>query len=384
MMPRNSKRIFLAAALALTIAGCSDEEKIKPSPLPNFKETVDIKKIWSHGVGGGMGKLYVTLTPALVDDKIYAADADGVVIAYKAADGEKLWKSKTKLPITGGVGASSQEVVFVTRNGQVEALDAATGEPKWKSNVPSEALAAPAVSDTSVVIQSTDGHLTCLDADTGKVRWSYETSLPILTLRGASKPIIAGDLAIAGFANGKVVALTLDRGTPVWERAVAEPTGRSELERVVDIDGNVALETGQLYAATYQGKVASLSVNSGQVSWQRDVSTTAGAYFGSNVVVVPAADGVLWAYDAENGSELWHNDQLRARTLSGAAIVGSYVVVGDFQGYLHWLSLSTGNFVARVKVDGDGLRSQPLVSGDVVYVQGNGGDLAALTVKHDE
>lgn len=384
MISRNSKRIFLAAALALSIVGCSDEEKIKPSPLPDFKESVDIEKIWSHGVGDGMGKLYITLTPALADGKIFAADADGIVIAYKADDGEKLWKTKTKLPITGGVGANSQLVVFVTRNGHVEALDAATGETKWKSSVPSEALSAPVVTDAGIVIQTTDGHLTCLDSDSGKVRWTYETSLPILTLRGASQPIVTGDLAIAGFSNGRVVALTLDRGAPVWERAVAEPTGRSELERVVDIDGNVSLESGQLYAATYQGKVASMSVNSGQVSWQRDVSTTAGVYYGSNVVVVPAADGVLWAYDANTGAELWHNDQLRARTLSGAAIVGGYVVVGDFEGYLHWLSLTSGNFVARVKVDGNGLRSQPLVSGEVVYVQGNGGKLAALTVKHAE
>ncbi|HET8707517.1 MAG TPA: outer membrane protein assembly factor BamB [Pseudomonadales bacterium] len=315
---------------------------------------------------------------------MFAADSDGVDIAYKADDGEKLWKTKTKLPITGGLGASAQLVVFVTRNGLIEALDATSGELKWKSSVPSESLAAPVVTDTSVVVQTTDGHLTCLDADSGKVRWSYETSLPILTLRGASQPIVAGDLAIAGFANGKVVALTLQHGSPVWERAVAEPTGRSELERVVDIDGNVSLDSGQLYAATYQGKVASLSVNSGQISWQRDVSTTAGVYYGANVVVVPAADGVLWAYDAATGAELWHNDQLRARTLSGAAIVDGYVVVGDFQGYLHWLSLSSGNFVARVKVDGDGLRSQPLVSGGIVYVQGNGGKLAALTVKHAE
>jgi len=384
MMWRHNKRIILAAALALTLAACSDEERIKPSPLPDFKETVDIKKLWSHGVGDGNGKLYVTLAPALAGGKVFAADTDGVVVAYKADDGEKIWKVKTKKSITGGVGASEQLVVFVTRNGEVEALDASTGASKWKSTVPSEGLSAPVVTESSVVIQTTDGHLNCLDADSGKLRWSYETSLPILTLRGASQPLISGDLAIAGFANGKIVALTLSHGTPVWERPVAEPTGRSELERVVDIDGNVALETGQLYAATYQGKVASLSLNSGQIGWQRDVSTTAGVYYGSNAVVVPAADGVLWAYDAESGTELWHNDQLRARTLSGAAIVGSYVVVGDFEGYLHWLSLSSGQFVARVKVDGDGLRSQPLVNGDVVYVQGNGGNLAALTVKHEE
>ena len=261
------------------------------------------------------------------------------------------------------------------------ALDQSTGEQKWLSLVTSEVLSAPAVNSDVVVVQTQDDRLIGFDAGTGNQRWIYENSPAVLTLRGTSAPVLTSRLAIAGFSTGKVVAIDLERGVPVWEQRIAVPQGRSELDRVVDIDGNLMLAGDTLYVVSYQGRVAGLDVNSGSVLWQREASSYVGLAQGLGSVYVSLASGTVEGIDERSASALWSNDALARRQLSAPAVFSSYVAFGDFAGYLHLASQVDGHFVAREQIDSDGVRVRPLVVGDWMYVFGNSGDLVALTIR---
>ena len=340
-----------------------------------------LDKQWSRSVGDGQGDLYELLQPAVDGSSIYAASAEGRVMAMQRENGDVLWKQDLDLPISGGVGVGGGLVLVGTLKGDVIALDAANGEQKWRTRVPSEVLAAPATDGDVVIVQTQDDKLIALDASTGNQRWVYENTVPVLTLRGTGAPIIAGRMAIAGLASGKVVAVDVQRGLPIWETRVAVPQGRSELDRVVDIDGGLTLVDNVIYVASYQGRAAALDLASGRVIWQREASSYAGVAEGIGSVYVSDASGTVEALDGRSSSSLWSNDALARRQLSAPAVFSSNVVVGDLEGYVHLLSQVDGRFVGREKVDGDGVRVRPLVVDRWMYVYGNSGKLVAYTIR---
>ena len=374
-----------AALLALTLlaVGCSSNSKkeLPPAELTDFKEEVRLEKQWSRSVGDGQGELYNLLEPAVDGQTIYAASAEGRVMAMQRESGEVLWKKDLDLPISGAVGVGSGMVLLGTLRGDVIALDAGSGEQKWRAKVTSEVLAAPATNGDVVVVQTQDDKLIGLDAASGDQRWIYESTVPVLTLRGTGAPLIAGRLALAGLASGKVVAVDVQRGLPVWEQRVAIPQGRSELDRVVDIDGGLLLEDNILYVASYQGRAAALDVSSGRVLWQREASSYVGVAEGTGSIFVSQASGTVESLDSRGSSSLWSNDALARRQLSAPAVLSSNVVVGDLEGYVHLLSQVDGRFVGREKVDGDGVRVRPLVVDSWMYVFGNSGKLVAYTLR---
>ena len=374
-----------AALLALTLlaVGCSSNSKkeLPPAELTDFKEEVRLEKQWSRSVGDGQGELYNLLEPAVDGQTIYAASAEGRVMAMQRESGEVLWKKDLDLPISGAVGVGSGMVLLGTLRGDVIALDAGSGEQKWRAKVTSEVLAAPATNGDVVVVQTQDDKLIAFDASTGNQRWIYESTVPVLTLRGTGAPLIAGRLALAGLASGKVVAVDVQRGLPVWEQRVAIPQGRSELDRVVDIDGGLLLEDNILYVASYQGRAAALDVSSGRVLWQREASSYVGVAEGTGSIFVSQASGTVESLDSRGSSSLWSNDALARRQLSAPAVLSSNVVVGDLEGYVHLLSQVDGRFVGREKVDGDGVRVRPLVVDSWMYVFGNSGKLVAYTLR---
>ena len=272
-------------------------------------------------------------------------------------------------------------VLLGTLKGEVIALDAASGEEKWRARVTSEVLSAPATNGDIVVVQTQDDRLIGLEASTGTQRWIYENSPAVLTLRGTGAPVVTNHLAIAGLSTGKVIAVDTQRGLPVWEQRVAVPQGRSELDRVVDIDGGLLLSGTTLYVVTYQGRLAGLDLESGRVLWQRDASSYVGVAEGFGSVYVSQASGTVEGIDERSTSALWSNDSLARRELSAPAVFSSYVAVGDIEGYLHLLSQVDGRFVARERIDSDGLRVRPLVVGDTLYAFGNSGKLVAMKIR---
>jgi outer membrane protein assembly factor BamB len=370
-------------ALAVMVVGCSSNSKkeLPPAELQDFTTEVELQSEWNRSVGSGQGDTYSLLAPAVDGDHIYAAGADGVVMAMDRFSGDVLWKQDIERPISGAVGVGAGLVVVGTLKGEVIALDQSTGEQKWIALVPSEVLSAPAVNSDVVVVQTQDDRVIAFDAASGNQRWLYENQPAVLTLRGTSAPVLTSRLAIAGFSTGKVVAIDLARGIPVWEQRVAVPQGRSELDRIVDIDGNLIATDDTLYVVSYQGRVAGLDINSGRVLWQREASSYAGLAQGLGSVYVSQVSGTLEAVDERSASALWSNDSLARRQLSAPEVFSSYLAFGDFEGYLHLVSQVDGHFVGRKHIDSDGVRARPLVVGDWMYVFGNSGELVALTIR---
>ncbi|MDY0250363.1 MAG: outer membrane protein assembly factor BamB [Pseudomonas sp.] len=381
----NLKRYKYAAVLALALlaVGCSSTSKkdLPPQALEKFTAEIELKKEWSTSVGAGQGKLWNTLTPAVDGDRLFVTDVKGRVSALDRFTGKALWTRKLKINVSGGVGAGSGLVLLGTLNGDVIALNADTGEDLWRSKVTSEVLSAPATNGDVVVVQTQDDRLIALEASSGQQRWIYESTPAVLTLRGTGAPIVTEYVAYAGLSTGKVIAVDTQRGLPIWEQRIAVPSGRTELERMVDIDGSLLLSGNTLYVATYQGRLAGVDAQSGQVLWQREASSYVGVAEGFGNAYVSLADGTVESVDERSSSAMWSNKSLLRRQLSGPAVFSSYIAVGDLDGYLHVLSQVDGRFVARTKIDGNGLRVQPLVVGGWLYVYGNGGKLVALTIK---
>lgn len=370
-------------ALAILAAGCSSNSKkeLPPAELTSFNEEVVLQKQWSRSIGDGQGKTYNMLVPAVEGSHIYAADVTGVVMALDRMNGDVQWKKDLELPVSGAVGVGYGMIMLGTLQGEVVALDASTGEEKWRSRVTSEVLAPPATNGDVVVVQTQDDRLIGLDASTGNQRWVFDSTPAVLSLRGTGAPLVTNHLAIAGLSTGKIVALDTQNGVPVWEQRIAIPQGRSELERIVDIDGGLLLSGGNLYVTSYQGRMAALELETGRVLWQRDASSYAGLAQGFGNVYVSLASGTVEGVDERSTTALWSNDSLARRQLSAPEVFSSYVAVGDMEGYLHLLSQVDGRFVGRTRIDSDGLRARPLVVGDMIYVFGNSGKLEALTIR---
>lgn len=376
-------KVAALLSLAAIAAGCSSNSSKEPEPseLVEFEHEVQLDEQWSRSIGEGQGETYNRLMPVVYGDQLYVTDVEGLVVSLDRESGKVNWKVELDEPVSGGVGAGYGLVLVGTLNGDVIALDVADGTEKWRASVGSEVLSAPAINGDIVLVQTQDDTLVALEADSGERRWSYESSPAVLTLRGTGAPLLTNQLAIAGLSTGKVIALDTRRGLPVWEQRIAIPQGRSELERIVDIDGTLLQSGGKLYVVTFQGRAAVLDLESGRILWQRDASSASGAALGYGSVYLSLADGTVQGIDERSNTVLWSNDQLARRQLSGPEVFSSYVVVGDKEGYLHLLSQVDGRFVGRTRVDSSGIRARAVVEGDWLYVYANDGSLVAYTLR---
>lgn len=391
-MMQNLSRIFrllLVVAFSALLSSCGwgiwdfmrDKDEIRPNKLVDFDEEVRLRRNWSTNIGSGQGDKFNRLKPALVNGVIYITSNNGLVAAFEADSGDRLWRQDLDVEISGGVGANAGLVLVGTENADVYALDAATGEVRWQSSVSSEVLSAPATDGRFVVVQSIDGRITGLNATNGNEVWTYESPVPALSLRGTSSPLIVGQYVISAQAGGTVISLALDNGTLRWEERVAVPTGNSDIDRLVDIDGDLVVNDGQLLVPSYQGYLSAIDVNTGQTRWRVQESSSVGASFGFGNIYVSSEEDTVKAYRPGQDASIWTNDQLKLRKLSAPVGFSNYVAVGDFEGYVHLLAQSDGRFVGRTRVDGDGVRSHMLAQGNTLYVYGNSGDLASYTVQ---
>jgi len=370
----------LTLAVLVFAAGCSKDKDVEPpATLIPFPQTLPVKELWHEGVGGGKKqmRLRLGLGPAVDNGVVFAASDKGEVLAASLENGHHLWVQKLKLPLSAGPAAADGMVVVGSSKGDVVALDAATGRQLWRIRVNSELLSAPAIGAQVVVLRSVDGRLHGLDAHTGKELWSIEQQVPRLSLRGTATPVIAKDVAVCGFDNGKVMALSLATGDTVWDTALASPHGRTELDRLVDVDSAVRVLGDNVYATGFQGRTAMLALDSGQIWWAHDMSSYRGLSLDSDDIYVSQSDGIVDALRQRDGSELWHSDRLKLRALSVPAVLSTSIVVGDYQGYVHWLDKTTGILVARERISKRRISNPPVAVGDTVVVLTDGGDLAA-------
>ncbi|MEP6886196.1 MAG: outer membrane protein assembly factor BamB [Gammaproteobacteria bacterium] len=375
-------RLLLALGLAalLTAAGCSKDKDVEPpATLVKFPEKLPVKRLWGEAVGGGKKQIVLRLGlgPAADNGLVFAASHKGEVLAASLETGRHVWVKKLKMPISAGPGAGRGLVVFGTSKGVVVALDGATGREIWRTHVNSELLSAPAISEKLVVMRSVDGRLHGFDVHNGKELWSVEQQVPRLSLRGTATPIIAKEVAISGFDNGKVMAVSLNSGDTVWDTALATPHGRTELDRLVDIDSSVRAVGDNVFATGFQGRTAMLALDSGQIWWAHDMSSYRGLVADNDNLYVTQSDGIVVALRQRDGSELWRNQKLKLRRLSTPVLTSTAVAVADFQGYLHWLDKTTGELVARERVAKERVSNAPIAVGETVIVLTDGGKLAA-------
>jgi outer membrane protein assembly factor BamB len=379
-------RLMLLLFAASLLGACSifesdEDEALEPAELVDFRSELKIRKDWSAGIGNGQGKLYNRLQPALYGDGIYAAAANGVVVAHDADSGKRRWKADVDSQVSGGVGVGGDLAIVGTPNGRVIALDSASGRELWRAAVSSEVLGPPAADWDVVVVQTLDGKISGLDASTGARRWMHDSSMPLLTLRGSAPIVLTEGVAYAALANGRILAIKADNGTVLWEGRVANPQGQSDIERVVDIEGRPLVIGATIYAVSYQGKLAALGLSNGRLLWSREASSYMGVAEGFGNLYVSGADGVLTAYEQNGGAVRWQNDQLLRRQLSTPAAFSSYVAVGDFEGYVHFLSQVDGHLMGRVRADSDGVRADMIARGNRLYVYDNDGGLTCYRVE---
>ncbi|MEZ5474301.1 MAG: outer membrane protein assembly factor BamB [Steroidobacteraceae bacterium] len=372
-------RNWLALSALMLLVACSKEKPVDlPSELVDFKASAKVERLWSARIGGDDEVLRLGLGLAVAGDRLYAAGHGGDVVAFERETGKSVWRTQTKVRLSGATGVGDDLVVVGSSEGDVIALAIADGAVRWRVKVRGEILSAPAVSANIVVVRTVDGRLRGLAASDGKQIWETEEQVPRLSLRGTATPVIVHDLVIAGFDNGKVLASSLANGDTVWDTQVSAPKGRTELERLVDIDSAVKIADDDVFVVGFQGRAAMLALDSGQIWWTRDVSSYRGVDIDDNAMYVAAADGQVLALQRRTGVELWHQDMLKYRRLSAPVVVGEFVAVADFEGYMHWLDKTNGNLAARIGGIGGRVSTPPVAVDGVVYLISDSGRISAL------
>jgi outer membrane protein assembly factor BamB len=376
-------------AVAVLLSGCGifggdKDEELQPQELVDFKTTLPVDRVWTAKLGGGSELLRLALSPAGDSQRVYAASRDGNVMAFDPETGARLWRTELRLPLSAGPGVGENRVVVASSDGFLICLGAEDGREIWRSDIAGESLARPLVGGDAVVAYTIDGRLLALSLFNGRERWALEQTLPPLTLRGSAPPVIVGTTVISGFDNGRLIATGLIDGATRWEVMLSPPTGRSDLERLSDVDGTFAAVGQDVYAAAYQGQLAALAAESGQVLWTREISTHIGLAADLENVYVVSETGELIALRRTNGSELWRHDLLLRRTPSAPTVFENTVVVGDFEGFVHFFDNAGGAPVARVRAGKGMLSGPPVVIGGKLYVQSESGQLFAFDIERPE
>lgn len=378
-------RSIVLSLISLTIVACSSidsEEETGPAPLLDFEQERTFNKVWSTSVGDGQGGIFNRLNPTVDGDLIYVASAEGTIEAITLEKGKSVWDADLEQLLVGGVGVGDNAIFVGTATGEVVALNKQNGEVLWSIELGGEVLAAPQAKDGIVYVQTFDGQMLALKVEDGERLWSFRNNLPVLTLRGTSTPMIFRDSIIAGFANGRVISFELDTGAVRWNTRVTVAKGDSEIQRIIDIDAPILENNGLIYAVSYQGKIAAIDPSSGRRLWANDTSSYVGMSVGFGNIYVVAEDGSVTAFEKNGQGARWAQTVLERRKLTGSAILSSYVIVGDVEGYIHALSQVDGHIAARTKVHSDGIQVDLQTVDDMLLVYSNSGKL--VTYKLEE
>ena len=376
------------AALALLLGGlaaCSTDKDNTdpPAPLTSIAAGIPLELDWKTDTRASVNAAAYRLRPLVVGDQVYSIDTNGVVSRVDASSGRRQWRYETGLAAIAGPGGNGELIVVTSRDGEVAAYrpQAKGLEPLWRTRVSSEIRAAPVVDRGQVLVRSVDGHLRSLSAADGSQQWLVAHRVPALSLTGNSAPLVQGDLVFAGFDDGKLLAVDRASGQTVWESTISLPRGRTEVERLVDVDGNFVMRDGVIYVATYQGRLAAVQGVSGDLLWSRPFSSFQAIAIDDQAIYLSADDSHIWAIDRRTGAAFWKQDVLHARRITAPAIVGERLVVADFEGYLHWFDKASGRLVGRIRPGDARSYVQPLVWRDRVLSLDMFGLLASVSAR---
>lgn len=392
MSAKPALRTALVLCCAVALAGCGtvrgwfgggdgEAGATEPMPLQDFTATAEVSRIWSAGVGKGERRIGARQGPTVANGRVYAAGLTNGVYAFELEDGSTVWHHQSDLRLAGTPGVGEGLVVVGGLDGDVLALDAQTGAQRWTASLGNEIIAAPAVAQGVVVVRSNDGRITAFDASTGDQRWFWSQELPTLTVRGSDAPVIGPGYVFVGNDDGTVLALGLADGQPIWEQQVGQPDGRTELERMADIDGSPVLDNVTLFASSYRGQTMAIEAPSGRPLWASDRGGPGRLGAAFDRLVIADRNGTVWALDKATGTSLWQQGALARRNLGAAAIHDNHAVLGDADGYLHWLRLDNGELAARTRAGRHAIKGAPVVANGVLVVQTVRGDLSAYRLQ---
>jgi len=370
----------LACLVVLTSCASKKSKNLKPLPLPKIEQSAKVKKQWSVKIGKGQDRRYVKLSPAVNGSVVYASDTRGNVKAIDSETGKTTWKVSLKTAISGAVGAGFDLVLLGTYDGEVIALDASNGQEKWRAQASSEILAAPQTNGSIVAVTTIDAKLFAFDAQTGELQWSHDHVSPSLTLRGTASPVLTPSQVIAAFDNGQLLSFSPSDGSVGWEVRIAQPKGKHDLQKMVDIDGQPVLNSAYIYTSAFQGSTMAIARGAGRVIWKSDVAGfTAPAVDYSQVYVV-TDQGRVAALSRTDGSIKWENEQLLRRQLGAPAVMGDALISIDKKGFMHVFNKESGDFIARIKPAGKGFKAAPVTHNDGVLLLSNNGVLSYYTL----
>ncbi len=358
---------IIVVFLVLSACGSSPSSVLPPVELTPLTNKINISRQWAFTAGEGVSDFYLKLKPVFKNNTGYVVDYNGLLQAFTVTSGKVIWEKNLNIPVSGGLTLADQTLFFGTSKGELIAFDINKAEVLWRTQLSSEILSRPTISKNIVVTKTIDGRVYGLNIDNGTKKWVYDRTVPRLTLRGSSSPVISNDVVISASDSGKLSALTLSNGKLLWETTIAVAKGRNQLERVIDMDIDPVIVEDVIYVAGYQGRVAAVKMGSGQLIWSRDFSTYSGLYVDAYRVYISDAMGQLWALNRYNGSTLWRQDKLLRRKLTAPEVQDSYVVVGDYDGYLHWLNREDGQLIARKQVDDRNLNDEEIDKETALY-----------------
>jgi outer membrane protein assembly factor BamB len=363
-----------AALLAVLMAGCAAKGP-QPEPLTAFEPTVNARVAWKASVGISRGYMF---SPVAFGEMVCAASGKGRLSCYDGARGGRLWSARADVAASGGVGTGENMLLIGTNQGEVLAYEA-SGNLLWRSRVSSEVLSAPTATAAQVVVRSGDSRVFGLDARDGRQLWEYQSPPQSLILRATPGLVVVDEAAmISGFPGGRLTKLDLRDGSLLWDIAVATPRGNNELERMTDIAGTPLLDGPNVCAVAFQGRIGCYDTEKGSQVWARSASSAGSIVADAQNVYYTEADGTVVAYDKGSGASVWRQEKLLLRSVSSPVLAGDWLMVGDYQGYVHVLSRSDGGFVGRVATDGSAIVTDPLQLGDRVFVQTERGGLYAI------
>ncbi|WP_435927408.1 outer membrane protein assembly factor BamB [Dryocola sp. BD613] len=388
------RKLLVPGLISLTLlSGCSlfsgEEDVVKMSPLPAVENQFEPEKVWSTSVGDGIGDFYSNLHPAWQESNVYAADRHGTVKALSADDGKEIWsvdlsektgffsRNRPAL-LSGGVTVAGAHVYVGSEKAQVFALNTSDGSIAWQSKAAGEVISRPVVSDGLVLVHTSNGQLQAMNETDGAVAWTVNLDIPALSLRGESAPAIAFGAAIVGGDNGRVSAVLMKQGQLIWQQRISQATGATEIDRLSDVDTTPVIVNGVVYALAYNGNLTALDLRSGQIMWKRELGSVNDFIVDANRIFLVDQNDRVMALNAEGGVTLWTQSDLLHRNLTSPVLYNGYLVVGDSEGYMHWINTDDGRFVAQQKMDSSGFQSEPVVASDKLLIQAKDGTLYSI------
>ena len=386
IMARLTRRLTLLLMLACLLAACGSNKnkELQPVDLERIDTEVDVDRLWSAKISGDLGKYYHEFLPAIDHDDLYAASAAGKVCRIGKDDGKKHWCIKMEKPLTTAVAVDDRHAYVADISGALIALDKLGGDEVWRYQLDSELVTPPSVYNGHLLLQTGAGVIYDLDPASGEVRWQHVTTMPTLSLRGNSQAAFFGDFAVFGLASGKLAVLDLATGELRWDPRIAVPKGDTEIERMVDVDATPLVEQDKLYAVSYQGQLAAWHLANGRPLWSVDASSYQDLSHALGRVFITGSDSIIKAYNADSGELEWQQDAMLRRKLTAPVVVGSYLVVADYKGYVHFLSQLDGRIVARKRVSFSSVKSRVLADGSNIYVMADNGRIKAYRINGEK